>query len=77
MLKELSEHNMVPRHILLTKEEAQVVFKKFGVQDPSNFPMISSSDPLVKELDAKKNDVIKIVRKSDHAGSTIFYRRVV
>ena len=43
----------------------------------NHLPRILTSDPMVKNLDAKVGDVIKIERISTTAGKTIYYRVVV
>ncbi|RLF15635.1 MAG: DNA-directed RNA polymerase subunit H [Thermoprotei archaeon] len=70
------DHVLVPKHILLTKEEAKKVLKELGVQ-PWQLPWIRASDPAAKALGAKPGDIIKIIRKSKLAGYSIAYRYVV
>jgi DNA-directed RNA polymerase subunit H len=71
------EHKLVPRHILLSKEEAEEVCRKFRVK-PHQLPHIKSSDPVVKMLGAQPGDMLKVVRKSfSQAGDAIAYRYVV
>jgi len=40
-------------------------------------PVISSSDPALEGQKTKSQDIIKVTRKSDTAGVSIYYRRVV
>jgi len=70
------DHVLVPKHILLTKEEAKRVLKELGVE-PWQLPWIRASDPAAKALGAKPGDIIKIIRKSKLAGHSIAYRYVV
>lgn len=72
----VSTHFLVPQHELLSKEEAMEVAKRYNAS-LSQFPYILSSDPMVKEIGAKPGDLIKITRKSETAGSTVYYRYVV
>ncbi|MEK6970094.1 MAG: DNA-directed RNA polymerase subunit H [archaeon] len=76
MLKTIAEHHLVPKHELLTKEEAQSLLTQFGL-DFDKLPRIASDDPMVGELKAVIGDVIRITRNSPVAGTTIYYRRVV
>ena len=70
------EHILVPKHILLGAEEVTNLLKKFNITI-NQLPRISSKDAVVKILDAKPGDVIKILRKSETAGTSEFYRVVV
>ncbi len=70
------EHYLVPRHEILSPKEKEEVLKKYRVQ-PSQFPLIKTSDPIVKVIGAQFGDLIKIVRKSQTAGEYVSYRYVV
>lgn len=70
------EHELVPKHELLTKEEALKVLRELGIH-PEQLPWIRASDPVAKLLGAKPGDIIKIVRRSPTAGVSIAYRFVV
>ncbi|MFH0970686.1 MAG: DNA-directed RNA polymerase subunit H [Candidatus Diapherotrites archaeon] len=76
MLKSIAEHHLVPRHELLTKEDAHALLKQFGL-DFDKLPRISVDDPMVVELKGNVDDVIRITRNSPVAGETLYYRRVV
>jgi DNA-directed RNA polymerase subunit H len=69
-------HVYQPKHEILSKEEAEAVFKKFNSK-PSQLPYIMSSDKGIQDLDAQPGDVIKITRKSSTAGESVYYRYVV
>jgi DNA-directed RNA polymerase subunit H len=71
-----STHFLVPKHELLTKEEAVEVAKRYNAS-LSQFPYILSSDPVAKEIGAKPGDLVRITRRSETAGSTVYYRYVV
>jgi DNA-directed RNA polymerase subunit H (RpoH/RPB5) len=73
---DISSHELVPKHILLSAQEKEEVMKNFGIRKLSQFPRILESDPLVKKLKAKRGDLIKIIRKSDTAKESIYYRVV-
>jgi len=70
------EHELVPKHELLSKEEAVRVLKELGVR-PEQLPWIRASDPVARLLGAKPGDVVRIIRKSPTAGVSIAYRFVV
>ncbi len=67
---------LVPKHELLTEEQKQILLKKLGI-NLKQLPRIKQTDPASKRLDAKKLDVIKIIRKSPTAGESVYYRVVV
>ncbi len=73
---DILKHKYVPKHEILSKEEAEEIFKMFNAK-PENFPFILSSDPIVKRLNAKPGDLIKITRISPVAKEAIYYRIVV
>jgi len=70
------EHELVPKHELLSKEEVVRVLKELGVR-PEQLPWIRASDPVARLLGAKPGDVVRIIRKSPTAGVSIAYRFVV
>jgi len=70
------EHELVPKHEILSKEEAVKLMKSLGIR-PEQLPWIRASDPVVKELGAKPGDIIKIIRKSPTAGESVAYRFVI
>lgn len=69
-------HELVPKHEVLSLEEATKVLRELGVR-PEQLPWIRASDPVVKALGAKPGDIIKIVRESPTAGKVVAYRYVV
>ena len=73
---DVSSHILVPKHTLLTKEEAQEVLEKYRVK-PYQLPYIKRSDPAIRDAKAQTGDVIKIVRRSSTAGEAIVYRYVI
>jgi DNA-directed RNA polymerase subunit H len=71
------DHGLVPKHILLSQQEKEEAMKKFGVKKIGQFPKILKSDPIVQLLGAKPGDLIKIIRKSETAKESIYYRVVI
>jgi len=72
----IEKHELVPKHVILSEKEKEELLKKYGIE-LGQLPRILTSDPMVKLLNAKVGDVIKIIRKSPTAGETIYYRVVV
>ncbi len=69
-------HSLLPEHIKLSEKQKNDLYKKYSVT-PKELPKIFISDPAIRHLDAKENDVIMIKRKSPTAGESIFYRGVI
>jgi len=70
------KHELVPEHVILNEEEKKQVFEKYKIK-AENLPKILTSDPVAKAIGAKEGDVLKIIRKSKTAGSSLYYRIVV
>ncbi|MEM0042428.1 MAG: DNA-directed RNA polymerase subunit H [Thermofilaceae archaeon] len=70
------EHELVPQHILLSKEEASRILKRMGITR-RQLPWLLASDPVAKAIGAKPGDVVMIVRKSPTAGVSVAFRVVV
>jgi DNA-directed RNA polymerase subunit H (RpoH/RPB5) len=54
-------HNMVPKHKILSKKEAEEI-EKMDKINFKNLPKISAFDPICKRLGAKDKDVIEVLR---------------
>jgi DNA-directed RNA polymerase subunit H len=73
---EIFDHNLVPKHEILTEKEKNEVMAQYKIQ-PYQMPQIKSNDPAVKAIGARPGDMLKIIRKSATAGEHIAYRYVV
>jgi DNA-directed RNA polymerase subunit H len=73
---DITKHELVPKHILLSEEEKKKLLKELGIK-LSDLPRIKVSDPAIKHLNPKPGDIVKIIRKSPTAGEYIYYRVVV
>ena len=70
------KHEMVPEHVILSDEEKSALLQKHKIV-AQQLPKIFSVDPVVKTINAKPGDILKISRKSPTAGTTVYYRLVV
>lgn len=70
------DHRYVPKHEIMTKEDARGVLEKFNCQ-PTELPLIFANDPAILGLGVKPGDMIKIIRDSATAGKSDYYRYVV
>lgn len=71
-----SKHELVPKHEVLSIEEAYELLKGLGIR-PERLPWIRASDPIAKMINAKPGDIIKITRKSALSGEIVTYRYVI
>jgi DNA-directed RNA polymerase subunit H len=73
---DITKHRLVPKHEILSPDEAKKVLETYGVE-PHQLPLLLSSDPVAKAIGAKPGDIVKITRKSPTAGEIVVYRYVV
>lgn len=73
---DIFQHVLVPRHVILTPEEREEVLKKYRIK-PYQLPRIKASDPIAKAIGAMPGDIVKMIRKSQTARESIYYRYVV
>lgn len=75
---DITTHRKIPRHRLLNEDEKKAFSEKFHITKPEDqMPMIDSQDIMAKWIGAKPGDIVEIMRKSDTAGSTPYYRYCV
>jgi len=73
LIVNITEHELVPKHIILSDEEKQTLLKKYRLKE-SQLPKILTSDPVARFLGLVKGQVVKIIRASETAGRYITYR---
>ena len=73
---DVMKHDLVPRHEVLSDEEARAVLDRYGVT-PDQLPKIFASDAVARAIRAKPGQIIRIKRKSPTAGESVAYRYVV
>lgn len=73
---DILKHMLVPSHEVLSSAEKKDLLEKLKI-NKEDLPKIYSSDPVFKHIKAKIGDVIKIERKSQTAGTIVYYRLVV
>ena len=72
---DILKHELVPEHIILNENEKKELFEKMNITE-RNLPKILTNDPVVKEIEVKEGDVLKIIRKSPTSGVSTYYRVV-
>jgi DNA-directed RNA polymerase I, II, and III subunit RPABC1 len=75
MIFNITHHEYVPKHIVLSPEEENEVLEKYNTTR-SKLPKISSLDPIAKYYGMKPNQICKIIRKSPEVGNYLYYRLV-
>ncbi len=70
------EHELVPKHEIVGKEELADLLDTYKIQ-PEQLPKIKLADPVIKEIKANVGDVVKISRRSRTAGKSLSYRLVI
>ena len=69
-------HELVPKHIILTKEESEELLERYKI-DVIDLPQMFEKDPVAIALGAKEGDVVKIVRDSKTSVNSVDYYRYV
>ncbi|AGK60723.1 DNA-directed RNA polymerase, subunit H [Archaeoglobus sulfaticallidus PM70-1] len=72
----LQDHILVPKHEVLSKEEAEKILKILNIEK-EQLPKIKVTDPIAQEIGAKVGDIVRVERESPTAGKSIAYRLVV
>ena len=70
------KHELVPKHEVLSPEEAKELLEKYRAK-PHQLPRIKASDIAVIAIGAKPGDVLKITRNSVTSGKYVSYRYVI
>lgn len=75
MKLDILKHNLVPQHEILSKSDSDKLLKSVEF-DKEQIPKIKIDDPVVKDIEAKVGDILKITRNSQTAGTFVTYRLV-
>ncbi len=69
------EHKLVPKHEIMSESEIddELADCDFKIE---NLPKIKPEDPVVKQINAQKGDILRITRESETAGNFVTYRKV-
>jgi DNA-directed RNA polymerase subunit H (RpoH/RPB5) len=70
----LLEHSYVPKHKVLSQEEALDVKKLYNIKDDTNFPQICRFDPVAQAIGIRPGQICEIIRPSKTAITSKFYR---
>ncbi|TAL47685.1 DNA-directed RNA polymerase subunit H [archaeon] len=73
---DIFKHQLVPKHEILDDAQKAELLKKYGII-LRQLPRMLDTDPVIKQLNGKAGDVVKITRESATAGQAEYYRLVI
>jgi DNA-directed RNA polymerase subunit H (RpoH/RPB5) len=73
---DITEHDLVPKHVILTKEEGEKVLEAYRARK-RDMPLIRSNEPISKYYNVKPGEIVKIYRPSPSTGVFVAYRLVI
>jgi DNA-directed RNA polymerase subunit H (RpoH/RPB5) len=76
IIRDISKHHLVPKHILLTKDDADKVMEEYKIKK-KDMGRIYVDDPMARYLYAEKDNIIQIIRQTLNSGYSTYYRLVV
>jgi DNA-directed RNA polymerase subunit H (RpoH/RPB5) len=76
LMIDLVSHIAVPKHEILSDEETEIFLKDY-IAKKREIPKIFLSDPVSKYFNAKVGQIFRIIRPSEVAGQSIYYRMVI
>lgn len=69
----ITHHELVPKHILLSYEEKAAVLKKYHISE-RQLPCIQKSDPVARYMGLQGGQVVRIIRTSPFGDRYVVYR---
>ena len=75
MIFNITKHILVPKHIMLTKEEEDQMLENYNT-NKTQLPKLFKTDPIARYYNMQTGQICKIIRKSPSTGESIYYRVV-
>ena len=76
IIRDISKHHMVPKHILLSKEDGAKVMEEYKLQK-KDMQRICIDDKMARYLYAQVDNVVQIIRPTINSGYATNYRLVI
>lgn len=70
----VTRHEYVPQHIVLSEKEFEEVRTHYSIKNKSQFPIISHHEPVAMFIGLRPGQLCKIIRSSETSGRHITYR---
>lgn len=68
------EHTLVPKHIVLTDDEAAEMKERYSIRHNTQLPAISRFDPIAVIIGLRPGQICKVIRPSRTAINSVSYR---